>query len=489
VTMTVATFSTSSLYLSLLLLLSSVAQGLNVAIIGGGPAGLAVALALSQNQPQQQQPSLVVFERDFLEPKGASVVISKSGWEALDDLFQPVVVVGGEQSQPQLQLQTVSWKDRIEQSGVPVTEVDRQTFGGVSETKGGQPMFLHSHLWHSVRAHLAEAVQEICGTDTIRCGRTLTAIRFLDPSSSSKMNSEGNRFELDFQVVVRQNDNKNTNKDQRDPREESSMTTTTTSTTETIQCQAIIAADGVGSAVRKLLEPFGEPQADAIFLNERRSVWRGIAPNLNCSGRATFFRGDHLNSALVFPAGAEGGASWTVICPTVPGRAKDGADAQRRAMEALLCGDNNITGGGDDDETTSSSASSSRLLQLPPLLQQAIAGSSRAVEHRLAVRDFETASYGAATDGAAFVGDAQHPVRPTGEGLALAFSDAVSLRRALTSEMMDYDGTKTTTATTTTYHHDLWCRVFRSYENEREPIVRELSALVRASAESFYSKR
>jgi 2-polyprenyl-6-methoxyphenol hydroxylase-like FAD-dependent oxidoreductase len=481
--MAVTTLSTFLLYCSSLLLLARVAHGLNVAIIGGGPAGLAVALALSQNLPQPQQPSILVFERDFLEPKGASVVISKSGWEVLDDLLQPVEVIGGEQqpSQPQ----NVSWKDRIEQSGVPVTEVDRQTFLGVSETNGAQPTLIYAHLWHSVRTHLAEAVQEVCGTDTIRCGRTLTAIRLLD--SSSKNNSEeGNRFELDFQVVVPRH-----NKDQpvvvaeEDSMNESTITTTTT--TETIQCQAIIAADGVGSTVRKLLESLGEPQADAIFLNERRSVWRGIAPNLNCNGRATFFRGDHLNSALVFPAGAEGGASWTVICPTVPGRAIDGADAQRRAMEELLGGGETNTGEGETSSSTSTGTSSSRLLQLPPLLQQAIAGSSRAVEHRLAVRDFETAPYGATTDGVAFVGDAQHPVRPTGEGLALAWSDAVSLRRALTSETrMDDDST---TTKTTMYHYDLWCRVFRAYENEREPIVRELSARIRASAESFYSKR
>jgi hypothetical protein len=66
-----------------------------------------------------------------------------------------------------------------------------------------------------------------------------------------------------------------------------------------------------------------------IFLSEERSVWRGVAPSVQVKNKATFYRGDGgaggstSSSALVFPAGQSGGASWTVIAPTATGRASD----------------------------------------------------------------------------------------------------------------------------------------------------------------------
>jgi hypothetical protein len=81
-------------------------------------------------------------------------------------------------------------------------------------------------------------------------------------------------------------------------------------------------------------------------------------------------------------------------------------NTQRRAMEELLGSGETNTGEGETSSSTSTGTSSSRLLQIPSLLQQSIAGSSRVVEHPLAIQNFEMPPYGAATDGVAFVGDA-----------------------------------------------------------------------------------
>jgi 2-polyprenyl-6-methoxyphenol hydroxylase-like FAD-dependent oxidoreductase len=199
-------------------------------------------------------------------------------------------------------------------------------------------------------------------------------------------------------------------------------------------------------------------------LSEGRSVWRGVAPSLQCNGQATFFRGDGGSggsaniSALVFPAGAKGGASWTVIAPTVEGRAVDEADAQRRALASVEQA-TPLAGEGEKQGRVSS----------PQLLMAAIKGSSRVVEHRLAVRDFDhPAGYGAVTDGLAFMGDAQHPVRPTGEGIALAWADAAVLGSTIAA--MGRVGPD----------------VLRAYEQARESEVREVSERVRTAANSFY---
>ena len=61
---------------------SAVVEALDVAIIGGGPSGLATALALMRGAPTACR-NLAVFEADTFTPKGASIVVSKPGWRAL----------------------------------------------------------------------------------------------------------------------------------------------------------------------------------------------------------------------------------------------------------------------------------------------------------------------------------------------------------------------------------------------------------------------
>lgn len=59
---------------------------LDVAIVGGGPTGLACALALLRAAAMRSsapRSSIGIFESDSFEPKGASIVLSKTGWKTL----------------------------------------------------------------------------------------------------------------------------------------------------------------------------------------------------------------------------------------------------------------------------------------------------------------------------------------------------------------------------------------------------------------------
>ena len=81
-------------------------------------------------------------------------------------------------------------------------------------------------------------------------------------------------------------------------------------------------------------------------------------------------------------------------------------------------------------------------------------------------------SFYAKTRGLAFVGDAAHPLRPTGEGTALAWEDAWQLGAVVKSELgagrVDADA-------------------LRHYEALRLPRVRALSEKVRAQAIRYYT--
>ena len=71
-----------------------------------------------------------------------------------------------------------------------------------------------------------------------------------------------------------------------------------------------------------------------------------------------------------------------------------------------------------------------------------------------------------------YVGDAAHPVRPTGQGTALAFEDAAVLYQIV----LDHGGLISVDA-------------LRKYENERFLPVKEISDMVRSSADAFYSSK
>jgi hypothetical protein len=57
-------------------------EKLDIAIVGGGPSGVSVALALLREVPQATS-NIALFESDSFQHKGASIVFSRAGWDAL----------------------------------------------------------------------------------------------------------------------------------------------------------------------------------------------------------------------------------------------------------------------------------------------------------------------------------------------------------------------------------------------------------------------
>jgi 2-polyprenyl-6-methoxyphenol hydroxylase-like FAD-dependent oxidoreductase len=95
------------------------------------------------------------------------------------------------------------------------------------------------------------------------------------------------------------------------------------------------------------------------------------------------------------------------------------------------------------------------------------------IEGKLQTRDF-TKPWASATPRVAFLGDAAHPLRPTGEGTALALEDAWTL------------GSLAVAAEST----DDFCdpATIRQYEALRGARVEAVSNAVRISANRFYAK-
>ena len=75
----------------------------------------------------------------------------------------------------------------------------------------------------------------------------------------------------------------------------------------------IVACDGVKSKVCSIL-----PNEPDILQAEDKSVWRGLAPHMFTSGKATIYQGgsDSDNtgrSGLIFSGGKNAGSLWTII--------------------------------------------------------------------------------------------------------------------------------------------------------------------------------
>lgn len=213
---------------------------------------------------------------------------------------------------------------------------------------------------------------------------------------------------------------------------------------EEVAARLVLACDGASSACRRLLA--SEP--NDLLLDEGKSVWRGQALGLDTGGEATFYKDETGRSGLVFPAGAGQGSSWTLICNSVAGRSASSEEARARLTAALPA-------------------------ELDRTLRQAIDSSPLMIEGKLQTRDF-TKPWASATPRVAFLGDAAHPLRPTGEGTALALEDAWTL------------GSLAVAAEST----DDFCdpATIRQYEALRGARVEAVSNAVRISANRFYAK-
>lgn len=373
----------------------------DIAVVGGGPCGLATALAISKARCLQGS-TVEVFESDAFGPKGASIQISKPGWAALAAIDAEAAA-------------------RIRTNGAPVTSVSLRTLGGASlmpaparvlmvvvgslfrllRRLGVQRGLSRVHLWHDVREVLRERVVE--RGVVLRPSKTLVDLR------------EGADA-----VQLRFGDG------------------------DEVEAAVVLACDGARSVCRQLLP--SEP--DDLLVDEKKSVWRGQAIGLDTQGQATFYKDDSGRSGLVFPAGAGQGSSWTFISESVAGRSQSSEESRARLAAALPA-------------------------ELDATLRGAIDASPLIIEGKLMTRDFSK-PWASASPRVAFLGDAAHPLRPTGEGTALALEDAWTV------------GSLAASAATA----EAFCApaTLREYERSRRARVRAVSDAVRVAANRFYEK-
>lgn len=422
-------------------------ESIDCAIVGGGPGGLATAIAISNASPSS---SIAIFERDGFQPKGASIMISKSGWKSIAELDSS----GGDES-----LET-----KLEETAVPITslEIKSWTKGEeeiVSTTRRGRlknviqnrvsklkskvmKMILsvvwrilqpRIHLWHDVRVALYEYANKLycepnnkvdengdSSKSLVHLNLNLENIQALTPSE----HQDAARFELLFK-------NAETGEERK------------------VRAKYVIACDGVNSQVRCVL-----PNEPDVLLAEDKSVWRGCSPNICTSGIGTFYRsaGDSDiagRSALLFPGGKNAGSSWTVISDVEDQRSTSDDESRKRVLKVI-----ESMGMGSDNFK---------------LFKKAIDDSAIIIENKLYVRDFEK-PWESSYDGLIYIGDAAHPVRPTGEGTALAFEDANVLGKVISK-------------------FGLGVEALRKYESERYEPVKKISEKIREGAQNFYKTR
>lgn len=395
-------------------------SAVDVAIIGGGPCGLATAIALAK-AARLKGCSVCVFERDDFSPKGAAVALSPLSWSALEAIDGTVAARIRQEGSPVVAVEVRPLHRATDvaapaERSAPAHEQLLALWRGWLRALGPPPAPVQTtFLWHEVRAQLKARATELLGERGSLCsGLELVG---LEP--------EGEGIALRFRG----------------------------SGDETLRCRAriVLACDGVQSSARAAA-PTG-PRAAAVLLDEEKSVWRGISPEADVRGVATFFREAHgSRMGLLFPAGRGRGASWTVTAPAAPGRARDAADAKARLFEALRAP---AEAGGVDEAFAA-----------------ALAGSTSIVEHRLVSRNW-AAPWHSGVGRLAYLGDAAHPLRPTGEGLALALEDAWLVGRLA--------------ADAPTAEAFLQPATLRAYEDARLPRVRAVAEATSAAAKAAYS--
>mmetsp|Transcript_42425 Transcript_42425/g.83352 ORF Transcript_42425/g.83352 Transcript_42425/m.83352 type:complete len:459 (+) Transcript_42425:79-1455(+) len=399
-------------------------------IIGGGPAGLSAAIAVSAASPSS---SVRIYERDNFAPKGASIQISSSGWRSLGELDD-----------------SAGLTNSLKRTGVPVTKIEvvpwRDDAASVRpfSLKAALLRFVfraaafffrvvlrrpisNIHLWHDVRTVLAEHAEKVYGEGTGR-----SHVPLLSPNSSLANIRALVGEEHDSSIPP-------------NARFELTMEDADTGARRKVYAACVLACDGVRSRTRSLL-----PHEPDVLLAEGKSVWRGVSPNVSVGGAGTFYRGVAENcSALHFPGGKGGGSSWSIIGPAADGKSQSDGEARARVLGVV---ESMGTAGANYG-----------------LFRDVIGDSPIVIENKLHVRDFDL-PWESAYDGLAYTGDAAHPVRPTGEGTALAFEDAVVLGRAVAS-------------------YGLGVEALRAYERERYEPVRLISEKIRRAADAFYRNK
>ena len=413
---------------------SPMVECVDCAIVGGGPAGLATAIALTKASPSS---SIAIFEKDVFQPKGASIQISKAGWKSLqeldDDNDNGLVSALENTGVPVTGVELKSWKYHPENTTLGKRQIAKKWLSNIQKAATSflfRKVLNRVHLWHDVRMVLADHAvrlyEQNSPSKTPLLNSNCALVAILPPDHENDQRC----FELTFQNLQ-------------------------TGEERTIHTQYLFACDGTKSTVRSIL-----PNEPDVLLSEKKSVWRGMAPHFNARGTATFFRGTADSdtagrSALIFPGGKEAGSSWTVISDIQDGKSSSMGEAKERVLSVINTMGATIPNGEPNPDYMR--------------LKQIIEDSTVIIENKLHVRDFEDQPWEASYDGLIYLGDAAHPVRPTGEGTALAFEDASVLRQILATSGLSVES-------------------LRAFEDARFLPVKTISEKIRAGAESYYQK-
>ena len=360
---------------------------IDIAIIGGGPCGLATALALRQ-EPCLRDASIAIFERDYLEPKGAAIILKPLGVNALNAIDRRLVrdmrrnMVHRFDS-VDLTADDVAESD-LDSSGLPADFVQPYRKRALPERLGKWFFRLLSRLslrksvpiyrWHGVRNILAKRVLDICGPATLRLGHTLVAIR-------NHRASDG--VDLVFAVKPATGEDS--------PQADASSVT--------YRARLVCAADGVRSPTRRYW-----PGADtATNTPQGRSLWYGLARLRLDDGIVRSVRHDG-RMVFVLPTVGSSGACFSCNAPEISGYAKDCADAKARCLSSMP-------------------------RELWPTVLPILNATPHIYETKLWSRDFSR-PWQSPSKRLCFVGDAAHPMWATfGYGTSVGFEDAIALAR------------------------------------------------------------
>jgi len=429
---------------------------LDVAIVGGGPTGLACALALlrattssssskslsssSSALPLPLRPSIAVFEADKFEPKGASIIISSPGWKALEAIDEETF-------------------REAKADGACVSSIYFEDFSGTSIMSRPLKYIMKFVIRPSLRYILRSGIVRSNNWHAFRSSLR----RGVERAGSEHNNGNDGAIVRLNSVLVSVDPTYNNN----------SSVLLTFADGSKVAASTVLACDGTFSTIRKCLEyvdhtttnddadTTSRKLATPVLVDERKTVWRGIAPNIDTKGKSTFFVAQDEakvtgGTAALFPAGrTTDGSSLSIILPSscIEGRANGSDDARRQLKVAL-----NALGVPIDDS-----------------LMETIDDVEYMIEHKLHVRDFDLfPNLYSGYDRIAYVGDSAHPLRPTGEGVAMSLEDAWTIGHLAA-------GGSSSSSTSI-----LPPVLLRKYKECRQDRVAAVCKAVRGLAESYY---
>lgn len=356
-------------------------QHVDIAIIGGGPCGLATALALRRVSCLRDA-SIAVFERDHLEPKGAAIVMQPMGIDALDAIDRRLVPEMRHRAARMFGMAHLT-AEELSSKGAdgglpagfrhpfrkrPIRERFVKWLARIGCRLRLRRSGLRSFNWHDVRSVLAKRVLTTCGPETMRLGHTLKAVR-----------TARKGVDLTFGVELADGEDQHT---------------------VTYRARLVCSADGVRSMTRRCW-----PGADTKTATpDGRSTWYGLAPRLRLGDRLARVVSHNDCRLTVFPACGGRGVSFAASAASVPGHAASPSEAAERLL-------------------------SSAPRELRPTLAPLLDATPHVVETKLMSRDFAR-PWASPSHRLCFLGDAAHPMRPTfGYGTSLALEDAAVLAR------------------------------------------------------------